>query len=126
MLEPCNHDGILSSHSIFSNAAGLKSLLRLLSVGIERIVIVTGPLAEPAYLTTRHLCYEMDCLVSASKLKIVSCPVVEDLVWCEIDDETHLARAREDIYPIVQQQDLELVLSERHQSQGQLARPRDQ
>ncbi len=48
-------------------------------------MIVTGPLAEPAFLTTRHLCYEMDCLVSAAKLKIVSCPVVEDLIWSEID-----------------------------------------
>ena len=54
---------------------------------------------------TRHMAYETDCLVAAARLVKVSCLVVEDLIWCEIDDETHLARARIQIYPAVRKAD---------------------
>jgi len=33
--------------------------------------------------------------------------VDEDLLWCEIDDERHLARARNEIYPLVQERDVD-------------------
>lgn len=65
--------------------------------------------AEEHFLTSRHLSYETDCLVSAAQQVSISCPVVEDLVWCEIDDETHLAHAKNEVYPIVQEQDLHSV-----------------
>ncbi len=74
--------------------------------------------AEQRFRTTRHLDYEMDWLVSAARDVPISCPVVEDLVWCEIDDEAHLARARSEIYPVVQKgdEDRELPKDERFQS----------
>ncbi len=62
--------------------------------------------AEQRFCHTRHVAYETDSLVAASQVMPISCPVVEDLVWCEIDDETHLTRARNRIYPRVQELDL--------------------
>ena len=74
--------------------------------------------AEERFRTTRHLGYEMDWLVSAARDVPITCPVVEDLVWCEIDDETQLAHARDRIYPVVSELDLEREsrVSERLQS----------
>jgi len=66
-------------------------------------------MAEQSFSTTRHLDYEVGWLVSAAADVPISCPVIEDLVWCEIDDETHLARARNEIYPVVQERDMERV-----------------
>jgi 2-aminoethylphosphonate-pyruvate transaminase len=63
--------------------------------------------AEQRFYRTRHMTYETDCLVAATQVMPISCPVVEDLVWCEIDDETHLARARNRIYPLVRELDSE-------------------
>ena len=54
---------------------------------------------------TRHMDYETECLVVAARHMRVSCPVVENLLWCEIDDETHLARARNYVYPAVREDD---------------------
>ncbi|MEO2035281.1 MAG: LicD family protein, partial [Planctomycetaceae bacterium] len=80
-------------------------------VGICRIsrplFSVMLDIAEQRFVTTRHLDYETDCLVAASRDVPISCPVVEDLMWCEIDDETHLTRARNEIHPVVQKGDAE-------------------
>jgi len=62
-------------------------------------------MAERSFHTTRHVDYETDCLVAAARVMPISCPLAEDLVWCEIDDETHLARARNEIYPVVRADD---------------------
>jgi 2-aminoethylphosphonate-pyruvate transaminase len=62
--------------------------------------------ATKHFRTTHHIDYETDCLVAAARLMPVSCPVVEDLIWCEIDDESHLARARNLVYPAVQENDV--------------------
>ena len=62
--------------------------------------------AEQRFRTTRHMDYETDCLVAATHHVPISCPVVEDLMWCEIDDESHLARARCKIYPVVHADDV--------------------
>ena len=43
--------------------------------------------------------YETDALVHAGRQLPVSCPVVADLLWGEIDDASHLERVRERIYP---------------------------
>ena len=66
--------------------------------------------AEQRFLTTRHMDYETDCLVAAARDMPIPCSVVEDLMWCEIDDETHLTRARNLIYPFVQKGDAEAAV----------------
>ena len=63
--------------------------------------------AERRFSTTLHVDYETDCIVGAACGVTISCPVVEDLVWCEIDDEAHLTRARDEIYPVVRTTDLD-------------------
>ena len=62
--------------------------------------------AEQRFSRTRHLDYEMDWLVSAAINVPILCPVVEDLVWCEIDDDTHLYRAINEIHPALHQRGL--------------------
>jgi 2-aminoethylphosphonate-pyruvate transaminase len=62
--------------------------------------------AAKRFHTTRHMDYETDCLVAAAQCTHLSCPVVEDLIWCEIDDESHLARARNEVYSVVQADDV--------------------
>jgi choline kinase len=78
-------------------------------VGISRIshslFCVMIAAAEQRFRTTRHVNYETDGLVAATRDITISCPVVADLVWCEIDDETHLARAENEIYPVVRGKD---------------------
>jgi choline kinase len=63
--------------------------------------------ADERFRETRHLDYEMDWLVPAARHMPISCPVIEDLLWCEVDDQTHLARALDEIYPLVLQRDLD-------------------
>lgn len=41
-----------------------------------------------------QLSYEMDCLVSVAQALPMHTLLVDDLLWAEIDDEQHLARAR--------------------------------
>lgn len=78
-------------------------------VGISKISLplfsVMLKTAEDRFRSTRHMDYETECLVAAAQTVPVSCPVVEDLIWCEIDDETHLIRANEVIYPLVRAKD---------------------
>jgi 2-aminoethylphosphonate-pyruvate transaminase len=46
----------------------------------------------------RMLNYE-DALVGVTKQQAIRVKVIEDLVWCEIDDEHHLKRALTKVYP---------------------------
>ncbi|MEC9376114.1 MAG: phosphocholine cytidylyltransferase family protein [Pseudomonadota bacterium] len=46
--------------------------------------------------------YETDCLVAAARTHEISCLLVEDLDWAEIDDAEHLRRAREEVWPRIQ------------------------
>ena len=57
--------------------------------------------AARRFQTTRHMDYETNCLIAASRAVPVSCHLVENLLWCEIDDESHLVRARKLIYPMI-------------------------
>lgn len=57
--------------------------------------------SEAAFRNTLHVDYETDCLVDAGKRVPIHCPLVEDLLWAEIDDENHLQRARETVYPAI-------------------------
>ncbi len=61
--------------------------------------------AEQRFEKTRHLNYEVDWLVPAAQKLSIACPLVDDLLWCEIDDETQLAHAEDNIYPIVSKLD---------------------
>ena len=80
-------------------------------VGISKIsaslFAVMLDTAEQHFSRTRHLDYETDWLVSAAMNASISCPVVEQLVWCEIDDDTHLYRAKNEIYPALQLRELD-------------------
>ena len=35
----------------------------------------------------------------------VTCPLVEDLLWGEIDDKGHLERLRDEVYPAIERGD---------------------
>lgn len=56
-------------------------------------------LAREHFRESLHYDYETDCLVAAAQGWEISCPVVKDLVWAEIDDPAHLARAQAEILP---------------------------
>ena len=43
--------------------------------------------------------YETDALVYAGRKMSIMCPVIDDLVWAEIDDSEHLERAQFTVYP---------------------------
>ena len=49
--------------------------------------------------------YETDALVSCAKNNNIDCLLVPDLVWAEIDDYTHLKRAKEIVYPEIQRRE---------------------
>jgi choline kinase len=58
-------------------------------------------LAAPRFGDTLHIAYETDGLVAAGADRAIHCPLVEDLHWGEIDDEAHLKRVREQVYPAI-------------------------
>jgi choline kinase len=74
-------------------------------VGISRISVplfgIMQRLAAEAFRQSLRYDYETDCLVAAGWERPIPCPVVEDLVWGEIDDPAHLRRVRETVYPEV-------------------------
>jgi 2-aminoethylphosphonate-pyruvate transaminase len=74
-------------------------------VGISRISAALYArmcsIAEQAFARSLKYDYETDCLVAAGRERPIACPVVPDLVWGEIDDPSHLARARGTVYPEV-------------------------
>ena len=57
--------------------------------------------AEQYFLRSRLMDYETDCLVAAAQVQPLDCHLIEDLIWCEIDNVDHLHRARTVIYPAV-------------------------
>ncbi len=61
--------------------------------------------AARAFEDTLHVAYETDCLVAAAAQRPITCPLVEDLLWGEIDDEGHLKRVRERVYPAIECRD---------------------
>ncbi|MGI9262625.1 MAG: NTP transferase domain-containing protein [Woeseiaceae bacterium] len=81
-------------------------------VGITRIskalFNVMISVAEDAFRSSLHYDYETDCLVEAAKLHPVHCHLEEDLAWGEIDDASHLARARSSVYPKILARDASL------------------
>ena len=110
---------------ISKNRASLGSEVTGELVGICKIsqllFAVMLDTARQHFRASRHLSYETDCLVLAARQVSISCPVVKDLVWCEIDDESHLARAQKDVYPLVQQRDLDFYSGDNLRFQRNLA-----
>jgi choline kinase len=72
-------------------------------VGISKIsgdlYRLMNHLARERFNESLHYDYETDCLVAAAQSWEISCPVVKDLVWAEIDDPDHLHRAINDVLP---------------------------
>lgn len=79
-------------------------------VGISRISLnlyrQMTALAHGKNEKDRQYHYE-DCLTDVSSQVAIGYHCVENLVWAEIDDESHLARAREEVYPRIAGRDVE-------------------
>lgn len=73
-------------------------------VGISKLSVSTYSQLCEYYKTSgnKSMNYE-DALVGLTSLTEISVKVVDDLVWCEIDDEDHLNRAINLIYPKIEE-----------------------
>ncbi len=58
-----------------------------------------------------------DCLTDVSNSIAIHYQCVENLAWNEIDDENHLNKAREKIYPLIIQRDSEIIISKKVERQ---------
>jgi 2-aminoethylphosphonate-pyruvate transaminase len=96
-------DGLLANMS--KDRAELGSVAGEL-VGISKIsrglFALMKHISREAFEQSLRFDYETDCLVQAAASWEISCPVVADLVWSEIDDPAHLQRAREEVWPKLQ------------------------
>jgi len=54
-----------------------------------------------------------DCLADVSDNIAIHYLCIENLAWIEIDDENHLSKAREKIYPLIEQRDSEIIVSKK-------------
>jgi 2-aminoethylphosphonate-pyruvate transaminase len=66
--------------------------------------------AEEYFKTSRHLHYEDGCLTAIAQQHAISICHVTDLVWTEIDNADHLARAQSRIWPQIQRQEQQTEL----------------
>jgi choline kinase len=64
--------------------------------------------AAAAFDSSPGYCYETDCLVSVGKNYPIHCHRVDHLIWSEIDNATHLRRARDLVYPKLMEVDREI------------------
>ena len=55
--------------------------------------------AQTAYASNERAMHYEDVLVGISAVCPIKVKVIQDLVWCEIDDESHLNRALQQVYP---------------------------
>ena len=67
--------------------------------------------AEASFETSLTIGYETDCMMAALEAQPLYYKLVEDLIWAEIDDEGHLARARDEVYPKIIKRDRSPSLS---------------
>ena len=74
-------------------------------VGISKISCsMFGDMLEAAaraFRTSFQIAYETDTLVAVAQKRPVHYVLHTDLVWAEIDNMRHLARARDQIYPAI-------------------------
>ena len=66
--------------------------------------------AEESFECTFFYNYETDALVACAKEIDIDCLLIEDLAWSEIDDDVHLKRARDVIYPIIKSKENNKIL----------------
>ena len=62
--------------------------------------------AEEEYKKGNRAMHYEDALVGIANEHQIHVKVIDDLVWCEIDDEKHLSRAVNIIYPKIKFRDL--------------------
>lgn len=62
--------------------------------------------ARLSFQETLEIHYETDVLAGLARLGTVHYRLVEDLAWSEIDDASHLKRARTEVMPRIKQRDL--------------------
>ncbi|MDH4126467.1 MAG: phosphocholine cytidylyltransferase family protein [Gammaproteobacteria bacterium] len=55
--------------------------------------------SEAAFENSLRYDYETGALVAAAQERAIACPLIADLAWSEIDDPSHLRRARDIVYP---------------------------
>lgn len=79
----------------------LVGITRLSSEGLQAMF----DYAEQAFKESLHVEYEQALVAAGRKLPVL-CLKVNDLAWSEIDDENHLSRARELVYPQIFANDL--------------------
>jgi choline kinase len=95
-------DGLLRAMSKDRSRLGLNIMGEL--VGINKISLACFHAmihhADEVFRRTLRFDYE-DALVAAAQTVPVHCHLIADLVWCEIDDETHLARVLQTVYPAI-------------------------
>jgi choline kinase len=96
-------EGCLAGMSKRADALGGEAQITGELVGVSKISLglfaVMVRIAANAFDKSLHYDYETDCLVAAGAERRIACPLVPDLVWAEIDDPSHLKRARELVYP---------------------------
>ena len=99
-----SRDGMLVSMSKHRDALGPEVVGEL--VGISKISRglfgLMLNIAEDQFEKSLQFDYE-NCLVAAARNWAVACPVINGLVWAEIDDAAHLERARTEVYPKLRQ-----------------------
>lgn len=85
-------------------------------VGISKIsralVLKMAELGRQKTEKIRQYHYE-DCLTDLGKSFAIHHKCIENLAWMEIDDQNHLQKAREKIYPLIQQRDAHLIFSKK-------------
>ena len=91
------------------NKAELGSKIAGEMVGISKISqpLFQRMLAQASlqFKTSLKVDYETDGLIAAAKSYPVYYNLIPDLLWAEIDDRYHLARAKEQIYPAILHKD---------------------
>ncbi|MCB0375161.1 MAG: phosphocholine cytidylyltransferase family protein [Sinomicrobium sp.] len=61
--------------------------------------------AAQLFKESLHRDYETDGLVAVAKKSPIFYTLINDLLWAEIDTETHLLRAKQSIYPAIAEKD---------------------
>jgi len=85
-------------------------------VGISKISLELygqmNDIASEKCKLIRQYHYE-DCLTDVSSNTAIHYHFIEDLIWTEIDDENHLNRACEKIYPLIERMDSDTIISKK-------------
>ncbi len=86
------------AHSVTGELVGICKIAPALFKSMSGI-------AETAFASSLFFDYETDCLVATGRDYKIYCPVIEQLLWAEIDDRSHLMRAENQIYPAIVRRD---------------------